>query len=104
MTYWKPLDISYPNNDEQWQVEFSHYKNFPEYQLNTIDIKEFQRIFYWEYMHRLLGRTVGVLFATGFLMGATSMTPNLAIRSTSLFLLGGMQGAIVIKLNRDGGW
>ena len=31
MTKWKPLDIKYPRTQEQWEKEFEHYKEFPEF-------------------------------------------------------------------------
>jgi len=34
MTEWKPLDVSYPRNQEQWELEFQAYKKYPEYREN----------------------------------------------------------------------
>lgn len=31
MVRWKPIDPKLPSNDEEWEKEFEHYKEFPEY-------------------------------------------------------------------------
>lgn len=34
MTYWKPLELSFPSTPEQWDKEYQEYKNFPEYKMH----------------------------------------------------------------------
>ena len=53
-----------PTNLEKWQYLFSLYKQIPEYKLlnSSMTLNEFKVIFWWEYMHRLLGRLVGLFF------------------------------------------
>ena len=40
-----------------WQAEFDHYKASPQYQLinSGMTLADFKAIFFWEYVHRLLG-------------------------------------------------
>ncbi|RZM33317.1 MAG: heme A synthase [Sphingomonas sp.] len=70
ITQWKPLTgIIPPLNAVQWQAEFDNYKRIPEYQqLNRgMTLAGFQAIFFWEYVHRLLGRVVGMVYLLPFL-------------------------------------
>ena len=51
-----------PLNINEWNFYFSEYKKIPEYQnINYgMSLNEFKVIFYWEYIHRLLARFVGL--------------------------------------------
>ena len=51
-----------PSNINEWNFYFSQYKKIPEYQnINYgMTLSEFKIIFYWEYVHRLLARLVGL--------------------------------------------
>ncbi|MDA7755960.1 COX15/CtaA family protein [Candidatus Pelagibacter sp.] len=51
-----------PLNINEWNFYFSEYKKIPEYQnINYgMTLGEFKTIFYWEYIHRLLARIVGL--------------------------------------------
>jgi heme a synthase len=65
ITQWKPISgVIPPLNAVQWQAEFDNYKKIPEYQqLNRgMSMAGFQAIFFWEYLHRLLGRVVGAAY------------------------------------------
>ena len=62
---WKLVSgILPPLTHESWQAEFSAYQTSPEYDLvnNHFNIDEFKNIFWLEYIHRLLGRLVGIIF------------------------------------------
>ena len=86
-----------PMNDAAWQQEFSLYQQTMEYQAqnNGMSLDEFRRIYYWEWGHRFLGQTLGLVFLipalifffTGRLRGRFRVT-------ATLFVLGGLQGAI----------
>jgi cytochrome c oxidase assembly protein subunit 15 len=58
-----------PMSDEAWQVPFMKYQQTPEYQLinNQFSLEEFKSIFWWEYIHRFLGRIIGVVFIIPFI-------------------------------------
>ena len=53
-----------PFDAEIWNLYFEKYKTIPQYQLINYDMKleEFKVIFYWEYFHRLIARTIGLFF------------------------------------------
>ena len=58
-----------PINDQQWEEAFELYKQYPEYQkLNSnITLTEFKGIFFWEWLHRVIGRVLGLVFIIPFL-------------------------------------
>jgi cytochrome c oxidase assembly protein subunit 15 len=96
---WKPVSGTVPPlNQEQWQAEFDAYKATPEYaQVNRgMTMAEFKNIFFWEYLHRLLGRVIGLAFALPLLWFAVkkAIPRGYGWRLTALFALGGLQGAI----------
>lgn len=87
-----------PLNEAQWQVLFQKYQATPQYHILNFDftLENFKFIFFWEWFHRLWARTIGLVFAVGFLYFLfkqyfkSKMIRPLVI----LFLLGALQGAI----------
>ena len=62
---WQPLIGALPPlSQADWQVLFDKYRETPEYRLVNVgmDLEGFKRIFWWEYIHRLLARLVGLVF------------------------------------------
>ena len=57
-----------PMSTAEWQEAFAQYKQFPEYQqLNYgMSLDDFKAIFFWEYLHRMLGRFIGIVFIVPF--------------------------------------
>lgn len=99
ITSWKPISgILPPLNDAEWQAEFEAYKQIPQYTVlnNWMSLDDFKYIFFWEYLHRLLGRILGVLFLVPFLVFLVQkrFTPQLAWPLFGLFILGGFQGLL----------
>lgn len=99
MVRWEPVSgVVPPLNDTQWQAEFNAYKAYPEYQkINRgMSLDEFKNIFFWEYLHRLIGRLIGVAFALPLLWFAwkRAIPKGYGWRLTALLALGGLQGAI----------
>ena len=99
MVEWRPLMGTLPPLSEQeWIRVFEKYKQYPEYQKvnHWMTLDDFKGIFWFEYAHRLLGRTIGVVFAVPFLYffirRAFSRYELLGL--FGLFLLGGGQGVI----------
>ena len=97
MVEWAPImGILPPLNQAEWQETFLLYQQFPEYQLKNFDMSlgEFKSIFWFEYGHRLLGRSIGMIFLLPFLFflfrGKIEkvLTPKLIV----MFVLGGLQG------------
>ena len=85
-----------PINDQQWQEAFELYKQYPEYQkLNSnISLTEFKGIFFWEWLHRFIGRFIGLVFIIPFLYFIiTRQLDKSTIKKTIILLiLGGFQG------------
>ncbi len=99
ITQWKPVSgIIPPLSQADWQAEFDHYKQIPEYQqLNrAMTLAGFKAIFFWEYVHRLLGRVIGLAFAVPLVWFAVrrQIPVGYGWRLAALFALGGLQGAI----------
>jgi heme a synthase len=96
---WAPLmGVVPPLNEAAWQEAFDAYRAFPEYlelrQGMTLD--EFRFIYFWEYMHRMVARAIGLVFLLPFLYFAVRghLTRPLAARALLLFMLGAAQGAM----------
>ena len=53
-----------PLNESQWQNYFDLYKKIPEFKLQnfSMSLEEFKVIFWWEWIHRFLGRLIGLSF------------------------------------------
>ena len=69
ITRWEVVTgILPPLNQEDWIKAFDLYKKIPQYFLLNVDISldDFKIIYYWEYVHRLLGRIFGILFLLHF--------------------------------------
>ncbi len=65
ITEWKPfLGALPPLNEADWQAEFELYQRIPEYtQINGpagMDLEAFKSIYWWEWIHRQLGRLIGL--------------------------------------------
>lgn len=65
ITEWEIISgVIPPLNNKQWDEKFNKYKLTSEYRLINSDmsLNEFKNIYWWEYIHRLLGRIIGVFF------------------------------------------
>ena len=53
-----------PLNDTDWNKYFDLYKEIPEYKLQNylMTLEEFKVIFWWEFIHRFLGRLIGICY------------------------------------------
>jgi cytochrome c oxidase assembly protein subunit 15 len=70
ITEWKPVTgVVPPLSQKAWQAEFDGYKQIPQYrELNEgMTLNRFKTIYWWEWTHRLLARTVGMVFLLPFL-------------------------------------
>jgi cytochrome c oxidase assembly protein subunit 15 len=87
-----------PMGDAAWQALFAKYKTTPQFQLLNFDftIDNFKFIFFWEWFHRLWARTIGLVFAFGFIYFLVKkyFQPKMIQPLVILFLLGALQGAI----------
>ena len=96
---WQPLVGAIPPmNPGEWSEVFHKYQQTPEFlKINSsMTIDEFKVIFYWEYAHRVLGRTIGLVFLLPFLYFALrrKIGRKLAPKLIGMFFLGGLQGAM----------
>ena len=99
MVRWEPVSgILPPLGTEAWELEFESYKSSPEYQKKNIgmDLKGFKSIYWFEYSHRLLGRTVGLVFLLPFLyfLARRRLERRMIPKMLLMFLLGGFQGLL----------
>ncbi len=96
---WQPIAGTLPPlTQEAWETMFAKYRETPEYlKVNRgMGLDEFKGIFWWEYLHRLLGRTIGLVFLIPFVWFALrrQIERSLLPRLIGIFCLGGIQGAI----------
>jgi cytochrome c oxidase assembly protein subunit 15 len=96
---WAPIVGAVPPlNEQDWQDAFARYQQYPEYvQLRPdMTLSEFKFIYFWEYLHRMIGRLIGVVFAVPFIWFWVRgyLTRPLVKRLLVLFALGGLQGAM----------
>jgi len=99
MVQWNPIFGIVPPLDHQaWEKVFSLYQQSPEYRkINLgIDLNGFKSIYWLEFSHRLLGRSIGAVFLLPFLyfLWRRKLTPRLIPRLTFAFVLGGLQGLL----------
>ncbi|HEX9955052.1 MAG TPA: COX15/CtaA family protein [Allosphingosinicella sp.] len=99
ITRWEPITGTLPPVGEAaWRDAFDLYRQTPQYQkVNTgMTLSEFKNIYFWEYLHRLLGRVIGLAFALPLLWFAVkrAIPQGYGWKLVALLLLGGTQGAI----------
>lgn len=99
MVEWDPImGILPPLNQAQWQETFLLYQQFPEYiQKNAgMSLDEFKSIFWFEYAHRVLGRSIGIVFLLPFLFFLITRRVDRALspKLIAMFVLGGLQGLL----------
>jgi cytochrome c oxidase assembly protein subunit 15 len=104
---WQPIVGTIPPlSDAAWQETFLKYQRTPEFkQVNPdMNLAGFKRIFWWEYLHRLLGRLTGAVFLLPLLWFALSrrLSPTLMWKLAGIFLLGGLQGALGWTMVKSG--
>ena len=101
ITEWRPITGAIPPlSDADWARAFELYQRTPEYrQVNGpagMDLPAFQRIFFWEWLHRLMGRVVGIAFVLPLVWFALkrSIPSGYGWKLAGLLLLGAAQGAL----------
>ncbi len=85
-----------PLNEHEWQETFNMYKQFPEYQKVNFHftLEEFKSIFFWEYLHRLIGRVIGLVFIIPFayFLIRKKLSSKLIKQCLIILFMGGFQG------------
>jgi cytochrome c oxidase assembly protein subunit 15 len=101
ITEWKPVAGTLPPlNEAQWQAEFAAYQRIPQYtEVNGpagMTLADYKFIFFWEWVHRLIARSIGLAFALPlawfWMRGA--IPQGYKPRLLALLALGGLQGAV----------
>ncbi|MBX7541556.1 COX15/CtaA family protein [Qipengyuania sphaerica] len=100
ITEWKPfLGALPPLSEADWQAEFALYQQIPEYrEINGpagMDLEAFKSIYWWEWIHRQLGRLIGLALAVPLAIFAMrKMIPHGYFwRLFALVALVGLQGS-----------
>ena len=101
ITEWRPVSGAIPPlSVEDWVRAFELYKETPEYrEVNGpagMTLAQFKQIYWWEFIHRLLGRLIGVVFAVPLLWFAIrrEIPRGYGWKMVALLVLGGLQGAL----------
>jgi cytochrome c oxidase assembly protein subunit 15 len=101
ITEWKPISGAIPPlTQADWAHAFDLYKATPQYREVAgpagMTLAGFKFIFLWEWVHRFLGRVIGLVFALPLLWFAArrAIPKGYGWRLAALFVLGGLQGAI----------
>ena len=96
---WKPLIGALPPlTHADWLELFAKYQQTPEFIKRNHDmtLDGFQFIFWWEWAHRLAGRSIGVVFFVPYVwfLIRGKLRGALAAKVFGFFILGGLQGAM----------
>ena len=99
MVDWRPImGVLPPLSDAEWQRTFEMYQATPEFQaINShMDVHGFKSIFWLEYLHRLLGRLIGLVFLVPFVffVAKSYIDRREWPKYLLMFILGGLQGLL----------
>ncbi len=99
ITEWQPLVGALPPfTQADWEMLFAKYRESPQFRqvFPDMGVAGFKGIFWWEYLHRLLGRLIGMVFLLPFLwfFFKRMLSRPLAWQLAALFVLGALQGAM----------
>ncbi|HEX3442085.1 MAG TPA: COX15/CtaA family protein [Pseudolabrys sp.] len=99
ITEWKPVTgVLPPITQSEWQAEFTRYQAIPQYrELNRgMSLDQFKSIFWWEWSHRFLARTTGMVFLLPFLffLWRGWVPKRLRARLWTIFGAGAALGAV----------
>ncbi len=94
---WKPVVGAIPPlSDADWRDAFGAYQQTPQFRLmnSGMSLVDFKRIFFWEYVHRLIGRVLGFVFLVPVAYFAWKRAlPSRILRPLAVaFALGAFQG------------
>jgi cytochrome c oxidase assembly protein subunit 15 len=97
ITEWKVITGTIPPlNEQQWLDEFGKYQLSPQFQKinSSFGLDDFKHIYWWEYLHRLIGRMIGLVFIVPFIYFYTrkQISKQLLPKLIVIFLLGAWQG------------
>ena len=99
ITEWKPIMGALPPaNEQQWNETFEKYKHIAQYRYlnSSFTLHDFKFIFFWEWIHRLWARLIGVVFIIPFIIFLIQkrFKKEMIRPMIILFLLGALQGFV----------
>jgi len=99
ITEWKPIMGALPpTNNQQWNEAFDKYKQIAQYKYlnSSFTLHDFKFIFFWEWIHRLWARLIGVVFVIPFILFLIQkrFKREMIRPMIILFLLGALQGLV----------
>lgn len=85
-----------PIGEAEWQEAFELYQQYPEYQKlnNHFNLQDFKDIYFWEWLHRVIGRFIGLVFFLPFVyfLITKQLSKPTIRKSIILLIMGGFQG------------
>lgn len=99
ITEWRPVTGALPPlSEDEWRRVYGLYRESPEFahKHSWMTLADFKKIFFWEWLHRLWGRLIGVAFGLPLLWFwvRKEIPRGYGWKFAGLFLLGGAQGAL----------
>lgn len=101
ITEWKPVSGALPPlTQAAWEAEFAKYRATPQYILINgpagMTLATYKAIFFWEWVHRLLARGIGMVFALPMIVFwlRRQIPAGYHGRLLALLALGALQGAV----------
>ena len=85
-----------PSSENEWIYYFNLYKEIPEFKLQnySMTMKEFKIIFWWEWIHRFLGRLIGLSILIPLIFFSFKFSKKRLINLYLIFLLVCFQGFV----------
>ena len=85
-----------PLNTNDWNKYFDLYKEIPEFKLQNYDMtmSEFKIIFWWEWIHRFLGRLIGISFLVPLIYFTYRTSFKILLKLYLIFFLICFQGFV----------
>lgn len=98
ITDWSFMGSIPPITEQDWVERFAKYQQSPEFQKVNfmMQLSEFKHIFFWEYFHRMIGRTMMYVFVVGliYLLFKKKIKKDMLPSLILLFFMGAMQAVI----------
>lgn len=98
MVEWRPRHFLPPMSHAEWTAAFDDYKRYPEYRIMNPDmtLSGFKEIFWFEYVHRLWGRLIGVALVVplAWFLWRRAISRRLVLPLVGVLALFGLQGVL----------
>lgn len=98
MVEWRPQHVLPPMSDAEWRSAFDDYRRYPEYRIINpdLDLSGFKEIFWFEYVHRLWGRLIGLVLVVplAWFAWGRSIPRRLVLPLVGVLALFGLQGVL----------